>query len=86
MWILPEDDGGDIVMEMPVKYRLEMICDWYGAGKAQGTPGSVGWYKINSDKMRLHPNTRQSVEWQLFRSKEISAEIEFAMAGGNQKK
>ncbi len=62
-WILPEDDGGEIVMEMPVEYRLEMLCDWFGAGRAQGTPDVTAWYNKNKDKMRLHPNTRQSIEW-----------------------
>jgi len=67
-WILPEDEGGIIVMEMFVRYRLEMLCDWFGAGRAQGTPDVNAWYQKNKDKMRLHPTTRGSVEWQLFDS------------------
>ncbi len=70
-WILPEDDGGEIIFEMPVKYRLEMIADWNGAGRAQGNPDTIGWYKKNSSKMRLHKDTRQATEWQLFRSDEM---------------
>ena len=67
-WVLPEDDGGEVLMEIPVKYRLEMLCDWFGAGRAQGTPDVKAWYQKNKDKMRLHRETRSSVEWQLFGS------------------
>src|SRR5690606_9383025 len=27
-WVLPKDDGSVIQLEMPHRYRLEMICDW----------------------------------------------------------
>jgi hypothetical protein len=65
-WILPEDDGGFKVLEMPVKYRTEMLCDWIGAGKAQGhfSPKTDllletrNWWRANNHKMTLHPKTR----------------------------
>ena len=43
-WILPEDDGGEIIMLMDYKYLVEMVCDWRGAGRAQGTPDDLAWY------------------------------------------
>jgi len=61
-WILPEDEGGTKVLQMPVKYWLEMLADWVGAGKAQGTPDTVGWYDKNKDKLVLHMITRLSLE------------------------
>ena len=72
-WVLPEDDGGVKVLEMAPKYRLEMLCDWIGAGKAQGyfSPEedplreTRNWYKKNKDKMQLHPNTREWLEKEL---------------------
>ena len=47
---------------MPDKYRKEMLADWKGAGKAQGTPNCKKWYLINKNKMRLHPETRRWIE------------------------
>jgi len=43
----------------------EMIADWKGAGRAQGTPDTVAWYRANRDKMILHPETRFKVEVRL---------------------
>lgn len=40
----------------------EMLCDWRGAGRTQGTPDVVGWYKANGDKMILGEKTRQKIE------------------------
>lgn len=70
-WLLPEDDGGVKVLAMPHRFRLEMVCDWVGAGKAQGffSPPddpyreTRAWYIKNKDKMQLHPDTRRWVEW-----------------------
>ncbi len=62
-WILPEDGGGIKLLEMPHKYRLEMLCDWWGASMAQGHRGkSATWYKVNKDKMQLAPKTKKWVE------------------------
>lgn len=69
-WILPKDDGDIRVLEMPKKYILEMVCDWVGAGKAQGfiSPKhdkykeTRKWYGMNKDKMQLHSDTRKMVE------------------------
>jgi hypothetical protein len=69
-WILPEDEGGVKVMEMDEKSRIEMLCDWIGAGKAQGhfsPPNDPmletrNWYEANGHKMQLHAETRKWVE------------------------
>ena len=34
-----------------------MICDWKGAGRAQGKPDVVGWWETNKVKMTMHPDT-----------------------------
>jgi len=53
-------------MDMPMKYRLEMLADWYGAGRAQKTTGTVAnWWKKNSHKMTLHPDTKRWIEYEL---------------------
>jgi len=65
-WVLPEDDGGTKVLEMPSKYRREMLCDWRGAGRAQGYGDNTKeWYQKNRDRMRLHPRTREWIEERL---------------------
>jgi len=64
-WLLIEDGGDTIVFEMPLKYRKEMLCDWKGAGKAQGTPDTIAWYRANSHKLRLGPVTRIWIEEKL---------------------
>jgi hypothetical protein len=50
------------VLPMSRKAIIEMICDWKGAGKAQGSSGVVDWYEKNKDKLILHPETREIVE------------------------
>lgn len=64
-WVLPEDDGGTKVLEMSETFRLEMLCDWRGAGKAYGTPDTKLWYLTNRHKMQLGQKTRAWVEVQL---------------------
>jgi hypothetical protein len=64
-WILPEDDGGIKVLPMSASARIEMVCDWKGAGKAQGKPNTADWYEKNKGKMQLHPETRAWIEGQL---------------------
>lgn len=61
-WILPLDDGGFKVLEMPLRDRQEMLCDWRGAGRAQGKPDTLAWYTKNKDRMMLGPVTRHYVE------------------------
>ncbi len=61
-YILHEDEGGIKVLEMPIRHRKEMLADWMGAGKAQGTPDTLKWYIKNKDKMVLGLETRLWVE------------------------
>ena len=62
-WILPEDGGGIIILDMPIKYRKEMLCDWRGASKAQGYGDNTeGWYGKNKNKMVLSVETRDWIE------------------------
>ena len=45
-------------MPIPMKYLKEMLCDWIGAGKAQGKPDIKSWWDANNHKMQLHPESR----------------------------
>lgn len=64
-WCLPEDEGGIKVLEMPLKYRKEMLSDWRGAGRAQGTPSVNKWYEKNKSRMSLGSDTREWIEEQI---------------------
>jgi len=56
-WVSPSEDG-EKIYEMPDAAVLEMLCDWWGAGKAQkASTTTKEWWDINKDKMRFHPNT-----------------------------
>lgn len=64
-WVLPEDDGGLKVMPMSTKARTEMLCDWRGAGRAQGFPNTWEWYDTNRDKIILTDIDRHWIEDEL---------------------
>ena len=67
-FVFPLSAGGERIMPMQRADVLEMIADWRGAGRAQGTPDTIAWYCQNGDKLRLHPDTRVLVESLLERS------------------
>jgi hypothetical protein len=71
-WILRNDSGPTRVLEMPMRYRKEMIADWIGAGRALGKyqPAAPmaevrAWYTANRDKILLADQTREWVEREL---------------------
>jgi hypothetical protein len=69
-WVLPEDEAGVVLLPMSESARLEMVCDWIGAGKARGCSSpsydryreTRKWYTANSSKLQLHESTRAWVE------------------------
>jgi hypothetical protein len=62
-WVLRQDSGVTIALEMPDVYIKEMVCDWIGAGLAiTGKREFKQWYADNKNKMKLHKNTRDKVE------------------------
>lgn len=72
-WVLMEDSGKVAALEMPHKYRVEMLCDWQGAGRAitgKFDPNDPyaetrEWYAKNEGKMILHDNTRAWIQREL---------------------
>lgn len=64
-WILINDDPkeGEILLEMPVNYIYEMICDWWAFSWVKGDLLEIfKWYDKHKEYMKLHPNTRKKVE------------------------
>lgn len=84
-WVLINDDlnEGEIVLDMPDNYILEMICDWWAFSWAKGNLKEIfGWYDEHKDYMKLSDRTRKSVELILSKIKEkLSDEEQLAHHG-----
>jgi len=62
-WVLTMDRGTSEPLEMPGRYVLEMVADWFGAGRViTGEWGAKGWFENNGHLMNLHPKTRNLVK------------------------
>ena len=62
-WLLKEDSGSLIPMEMPKLCVIEMIADWWAfSWKANNLYEIFNWYDMNKDKMILHDTTKKLVE------------------------
>lgn len=70
-WVLINDDPGEgqIALEMPYNYIIEMICDWWAFSWQKGYLGEIfSWYDEHSEYIILAPETRKTVEdilWEL---------------------
>lgn len=68
-WLLTQDEDENKTLEMPTDAFVEMVCDWRGAGRAQGHGDDlVPWYNKNRGKIQLHPTTREAAEFLVERS------------------
>jgi len=64
-WILINDDPneGEIIMDMPHCYIVEMICDWWAFSWAKDSLYEIfNWYNEHKDYMKLSDATRKTVE------------------------
>lgn len=64
-WVLINDDPeeGEIILDMPYNYIIEMICDWWSFSWAKGNLEEIfAWYDEHSKHMKLSENTRTTVE------------------------
>lgn len=61
-WVCITSKGRHVPIPMSHEARLEMVCDWYGAGMAQGHPDILGWYEEHEKGMLLHPETREWID------------------------
>ena len=64
-WILVNDDSneGEILLEIPYHYIIEMICDWWAFSWEKGNLSEVfDWYNQHKDYMKLGSKTRYTVE------------------------
>ena len=64
-WVLINDDpkDGEICLEMPYNYIIEMICDWWSFSWNGGNLDEIfDWYNEHREHMKLEERTRERVE------------------------
>lgn len=64
-WVLLNDEPeeGEIILDMPYRYILEMVCDWWAFSWKSGRLEEIfSWYDKHKDYMKLSPATRKTVE------------------------
>ncbi len=64
-WVLINDDPeeGEVILEMPYEYIIEMICDWWSFSWEKGDLTEIfSWYEEHSKYIKLAPKTRKTVE------------------------
>lgn len=64
-WILLNDEPneGEIILDIPYHYILEMICDWWAFSWAKGDLTEIfNWYDQHKSYMKLSEKTRKTVE------------------------
>ena len=64
-WVLHNDDPGEgmVILDMPLNYIIEMICDWWSFSWAKGNLREIfSWYIEHKDYMKLSDRTRKTVE------------------------
>lgn len=62
-YVLVQGEGDQHILEMPERYRKEMMIDWQAAYLAQGKKKTVAkWYEEYKSQINLHPTTRKLVE------------------------
>lgn len=87
-WILINDGGEEhkeVVFEMPYKYVIEMICDWWSFSWKDGDLSKIfDWYESKKDQIRLNENTRTLVEDILEKIKSIlkSEDVDYLIENG----
>ena len=63
-WVLINDEEaeGVICIEMPRRYVIEMICDWWSFSWSKGDLTEIfSWWDKHSNYIKLHPKTRRLV-------------------------
>ena len=63
-WVLINDDPneGEIILDMPDEYIIEMICDWWSFSFKKGDLKEIfNWYEEHEKYMKLSDYTRRRV-------------------------
>lgn len=63
-WVLINDDPneGEIIMDIPYNYVIEMICDWWSFSWSKGNLREIfSWFDERKDYMKLSNETQKTV-------------------------
>lgn len=77
-WILVNDDpkSGEVLMEIPIGYIVEMICDWWAFSFAKGNLNEIfDWYDEHKEYMKINPKSKKNIEKILMLIKEKLKEM-----------
>ena len=64
-WVLLNDEPneGEVILDMPDNYIIEMICDWWSFSWKTGNLYEIfDWYNKRKDYIKLSKPTREKVE------------------------
>ena len=62
-WLLQNDEDGQVALDMPYVFILEMIFDWWSFSWKSGNLMEIfTWYDNHKDKLILSKNTQTTVE------------------------
>ena len=77
-WVLINDEAkeGEVVIEMPYEYIIEMICDWWSFSWSKGDLTEIFKWYADHKNIKLHPKTRATVDVILGKIKEKLKEID----------
>lgn len=85
-WVLVNDEPeeGTIALDIPYKYVIEMICDWWSFSWKTGNLYEIfDWYESHKKHMILSKNTRELVEQILGQIKEKLDEQKDILGGSD---
>nr|WP_296955199.1 DUF5662 family protein [uncultured Mediterraneibacter sp.] len=72
-WVLINDDPkeGEVILDMPYRYILEMVCDWWAfSWQKENLYEIFDWYDEHSKYMKLSDKTRKTVDRILMKIRE----------------
>lgn len=62
-WVLRKGSGKTKVLDMPKKYIVEMVCDWWSFSiKSNSYADIIDWYKENKPNILISENTQKFTE------------------------
>lgn len=64
-WVLINDEPneGEIIIQMPINYIIEMICDWWAFSWSKGDLTEMfSWYEERKNYIKMHKKTRKTIE------------------------
>jgi hypothetical protein len=83
-WVLINDDPkeGEIILDMPHIYIIEMICDWWAFSWNKGNLYEIfDWYDEHNEYTKLSDSTRKTVEDILYKIKAKIKEVDATCQG-----